>query len=117
MVEEDIFSAALDRTDPHERTAYLDRACGGDLTLRARLEALLQSHAQAGNFLDTPVLPNSDTGVYLAPPDAATQDTSIAERAGSCIGPYQLLHKIGEGGMGLVWLAEQQEPVRRKVAL
>jgi serine/threonine protein kinase/Tfp pilus assembly protein PilF len=116
MLEEDLFGAALEKTDPRERAAYLDQACS-DPALRARIEALLRSHEGAGNFLAGPALPEHDTGEFFADPDAALVAGPLDESAGTRIGPYKLLQKIGEGGMGLVWMAEQQEPVRRKVAL
>jgi serine/threonine protein kinase/tetratricopeptide (TPR) repeat protein len=119
MLEERIFNGALDRTDPVERAAYLDQACGGDPALRARVEALLQSHDGAGGFLAQPALEVSgDTGEFFANSiEPGALDHPLAEKVGACIGPYKLLQKIGEGGMGVVWMAEQQEPVRRKVAL
>jgi serine/threonine protein kinase len=119
MLEERIFNGALDRTDPAERAAYLDQACGGDPALRARVEALLQSHDGAGGFLAQPALEVSgDTGEFFANSvEPVALDHPLAEKVGACIGPYKLLQKIGEGGMGVVWMAEQQAPVRRKVAL
>jgi eukaryotic-like serine/threonine-protein kinase len=90
-----------------ERPAYLERACAGDAALRARVEALVQAHLAAGSFLDAP-----PTGVAAAVPPAAP-----TEAPGDCIGPYKLLQKIGEGGCGTVYMAEQEEPVRRRVAL
>src|ERR1051326_7620000 len=116
MLEEDIFIAALDKTDPRQRADYLDHACGGDPALRARIEALLQSHEGAGSFLATPPLPGNDAGEFCARVDTAPTHAP-AETVGTCIGPYMLPTKSGEGGMGLVWMAQQQEPVRRNVAL
>jgi non-specific serine/threonine protein kinase/serine/threonine-protein kinase len=84
-----------------ERAAFLGRVCGDDAVLRAELEAMLAQDAQVDATL-----------VLEAPVVAATHTPS-----GSQIGPYRLLHKIGEGGMGEVWLAEQLEPVKRNVAL
>src|SRR5262249_43731985 len=74
-----------------------------DAALRARVENLLKSHKHAGSFLRKPL--------------AATVDEPLTERPGTVIGPYTLREQIGEGGMGLVFVAEQQQPVRRKVAL
>jgi serine/threonine protein kinase/tetratricopeptide (TPR) repeat protein len=104
---EDIFFAALDKPAGPERAAYLDAACGTNADLRAQVERLLAVHPQAGNFLNKP-----------APALAATgEEVPIAERPGTVIGPYKLLQQIGEGGMGTVFMAEQTQPVQRKVAL
>ncbi|HVK16867.1 MAG TPA: serine/threonine-protein kinase, partial [Fimbriiglobus sp.] len=105
MTEEDIFNEALARS-PAERSAYLDRACDGDAARRGEVEELLAHHAQAGSFLNS------------APPGLLdTAEPSAGERPGTVIGPYKLMEQIGEGGMGMVFVAEQQQPVRRKVAL
>jgi eukaryotic-like serine/threonine-protein kinase len=106
MNECDIFMAALDIESADGRLAFLNEACGNDGTLRSRVEALLASHSNAGTFLDAPAF---DTPAFAFEP--------VAERAGTVIGPYRLLEQIGEGGFGVVYLAEQTQPVRRKVAL
>jgi WD40 repeat protein/serine/threonine protein kinase len=106
MNEREIFIGALQEKDPAEQQAYLDRACGTDTVLRRRVEGLLRDRERAANFLDAPVLAS-----------VATLDELIKERPGTVIGPYKLLQQIGEGGMGVVYMAEQQQPVRRKVAL
>jgi serine/threonine-protein kinase len=103
-----LFFAVLERSSADERAAYLDAACGKDVELRARLEALLRAHEQAGGFL------RGDSGATDA---GATVDEPGSEGPGTVIGPYKLMEQIGEGGMGLVFVAEQQHPVRRKVAL
>jgi eukaryotic-like serine/threonine-protein kinase len=105
LPEETIFAQALEIESAAEREAYLDRACGDDGTLRAEIEALLRCDARAGDLLDLPEGPT------------ATGDRPGTESAGAVIGPYKLVRAIGEGGMGAVWLAEQGQPVRRKVAL
>jgi serine/threonine protein kinase/WD40 repeat protein len=104
-----IFCAALDRDSPPERAAYLDQACQGKPELRQRVEALLQAHAQASDFLQEPTLNHALRAGLAGPP--------AADRPGTVIGQYKLMELIGEGGMGLVFVAEQQQPVRRKVAL
>src|SRR5262249_28641444 len=104
---ESVFFAALERGSPQERAAYLDEACANDPDLRRRVERLLAAQAQAGSFLEQPV-----------PSPAVTVDEHPGrESPGTVIGPYKLLEQIGEGGFGVVFMAEQTEPVRRKVAL
>ncbi len=101
-----IFCGALDCKSPEELTKYLDEACGGDSVLRAEVEELLNSHRAAGKFLGGP---SASRDVTLVPP--------VSEAPGTQIGPYKLLEQIGEGGFGIVYLSEQQHPVRRRVAL
>jgi len=104
---EAIYHAALEKQAGPERAAYLDSACGNNAALRDHVEALLKANEDAGNFLDTPP---ADLG-------AALDDSPISEAPGTVIGRYKLLEKIGEGGMAVVYMAEQTEPIRRKVAL
>src|SRR5262245_26033606 len=100
-----LFCEALDHATPLEQAAFLDQACAGRPELRARVEALLRAHGEASSFLGEPAGPG------------ATVDEPLTERPGTVIGAYRLMEEIGEGGMGLVFVAEQTEPVRRKVAL
>jgi serine/threonine protein kinase/WD40 repeat protein len=106
MNERELFEAVLDYPSA-ERSRYLDGACGGDPDLRSRVEALLKRHDEAGSFLEKPILAGDQTSLY--PP--------LNEGTGTLIGPFKLLQKIGEGGFGVVYMAEQQKPVRRIVAL
>src|SRR6516165_3446089 len=105
LPEESIFAQALEIGSPAEQATFLDRACGQNPALRAEVEALLGAHRRNGDLLDLPDKP------------AVTVDEPITERPGTIIGPYKLLQQIGEGGMGVVFMAEQTEPVQRKVAL
>jgi WD40 repeat protein/serine/threonine protein kinase len=100
-----IFGKALE-LEPAARSAYLDEACAGDPGLRARIDGLLAAHGQAGEFMRRPAAAEITAGYE-----------PIAERPGTVIGPYKLMEQVGEGGMGLVFVAEQTQPVRRKVAL
>jgi len=104
--EVSIFNVARRIAIPEERRLYLDSACAGNQGLRARLEALLRAHDDERGFLEAPL-----TEIR------AVRDSSVTDAPGAQIGPYKLLQQIGEGGMGVVFMAEQQEPVRRKVAL
>jgi WD40 repeat protein/serine/threonine protein kinase len=101
-----IFCEALDKDAPQERASYLDQTCQGRPDLRARVEALLRANVQASSFLAEPSARH-----------VVTVDEPITERPGTVIGPYKLLEQIGEGGFGVVFMAEQQQPIRRKVAL
>jgi len=102
-----IFLEALDCPSDGERRAFLDRACEGDTTLRSRIDALLVAHQDAGNFLEEPV----------PTPTVTWSNPTPLEAPGTVIGPYKLMEPIGEGGMGVVYVAEQARPVRRRVAL
>jgi serine/threonine protein kinase/tetratricopeptide (TPR) repeat protein len=104
---DEIFAEALRRSPGDERSAYLDEVCPDDFPQRQRVERLLQAYAEAGNFLESP-----PCGVGM------TADVPpLVEEPDTLIGSYKLLEQIGEGGFGIVYLADQQEPVRRHVAL
>jgi serine/threonine protein kinase/WD40 repeat protein len=115
---ETVFFAALGKADPAERAAYLNAACGAYAELRRQVERLLAAHPDVGSFLhEDPVQPSPLARVEPGEQVGATVEGPAAERAGTVIGPYKLLQEIGEGGMGTVWMAQQQEPVKRVVAL
>src|SRR5262249_38816821 len=101
-----IFLEALEEHSPDQWPAFLERACAGDAPLRAEVERLLRARAEIGSFHEEPrtVL-------------RGAVDQPVSELPGTVIGPYRLLEQIGEGGFGAVFMAEQTEPIRRKVAL
>jgi WD40 repeat protein/serine/threonine protein kinase len=104
--EESIFLAAREIHDDHERTAYLDQACAGDSRLRARLKQLLHLNNQQQGPLDAPPIGLSTISL-----------DSVGVVPGDEIGPYKIREQIGQGGFGVVYVAMQEKPVRRKVAL
>ncbi|HXJ60719.1 MAG TPA: tetratricopeptide repeat protein [Verrucomicrobiae bacterium] len=118
---DEIFATALEIPAPADRAAYLRLACGDDEALRLDVESLLGVHERSATFLEQPA-PDAE---FTAPtlngpadqPRAAIFSNMLAEKEGDRIGRFKLLEQIGEGGFGVVWMAEQEEPVRRRVAL
>jgi serine/threonine protein kinase/tetratricopeptide (TPR) repeat protein len=121
--EEALFDAARNLASPAARRAFLDQACTDDPGLRAKVEALLAAEAEAEKFFNDAALSvvltasgSQEAAVKIGPPGAKAED-GITEVSGTRIGRYKLLQRIGEGGGGVVYMAEQEEPVRRRVAL
>ncbi len=110
----EIFLTAADKTDPAERAAFLHEACGDEVGLLRHVEALLRVHDEPDSLLDRDRIV---ADVALANDATASYDPTPLEQPGTQIGPYKLLQQIGEGGMGTVYMAEQTQPVQRKVAL
>jgi serine/threonine protein kinase len=102
-----ILAAAVEIGTDDQRRQFVEQACAGDAGLRRRVEELIDNHFRAGDFLHSPA-------THL---DVTVDEPSVPERPGAAVGPYKLLEQIGEGGFGVVFLAEQTRPVRRKVAL
>jgi WD40 repeat protein/serine/threonine protein kinase len=114
-----VFAAALE-LPAEQRGAYLDHACAGDVALRRQVEALLQVHDDAGDFfekLSSVARPAFAEGEIPGSSATIRPHAIPGEKEGDRIGRYKLLQKIGEGGCGAVYMAEQEEPVRRRVAL
>jgi tetratricopeptide (TPR) repeat protein len=101
--DEQLFAEALARPEP-EWAAFLKNACGGDAALRDRIVALLKAHAGPESLL-------------ASVPSVVRDAVAAEEKPGDLIDRYKLLEKLGEGGCGAVWAAEQREPVKRRVAL
>src|SRR5438552_6441714 len=111
-----VFSAAR-RLPAAERVAYLDEACAGDAALRQRVEDLLLAGEEAGGFLRDPASGAQRPADAVGSPNAPQNTAATGEKVGERIGRYKLLQQIGQGGCGVVDMAEQEEPVRRRVAL
>src|SRR4029077_18703249 len=99
--EEAIFKVAREIQSPSAQDAYLDHVCAADSKLRTRVVLLLRAEIEQPDFLESPVSV------------IATSEVPVTERAGEHIGPYKLLEQIGEGGMGVVYMADQLVPIRR----
>ena len=114
-----VFSATR-RLPDEARAAYLDEACAGDAVLRQRVDELLLAGEESGAFLQAPApgaQRTADAAVAQNPNPTLRVTVTPAEKVGDRIGRYKLLQQIGEGGCGVVYMAEQEEPMRRWVAL
>ena len=106
--EEAVFDGAL-QLPPDQRAAYIQAACAGNQPLLDRLQSLLAAHDRLAGPLEQPAMPSSRPTINISPPP-------LSEKPGDKISHYKLLQQIGEGGCGVVYMAEQEEPVRRRVA-
>ncbi|MEA3197309.1 MAG: eukaryotic-like serine/threonine-protein kinase, partial [Gammaproteobacteria bacterium] len=115
--EKAVFHAALDVTDPVQRREFLDEACAGDVELRAAVDELLKRQGDAEQFFAEgasslmPLISELESVAVLM------EGAAFEEAPGTMLGRYKVIRKIGEGGFGVVYMAEQEEPVRRRVAL
>lgn len=111
----EIFLAAIEIANKNERKALVGQACGHDQPLRDQVERLIEAHFEADSLLDNPrIVERVQDKHELSPPETLPAQTV---RSGVQIGPYKLLEQIGSGGMGVVYMAEQVKPIRRKVAV
>jgi WD40 repeat protein/serine/threonine protein kinase len=113
----ELFLHAVGKLPPEQWDGYVAEACRGDAELKQQVGRLLQVHREAGSFLDRPAAAAGATGAFAPAPGEKGAAVRPREGAGTVIGPYKLLQQIGEGGMGTVWMAEQTQPMQRKVAL
>src|SRR5688572_2555092 len=114
---ETIFFAALERSASAERERFVDESCAGDAELRRRVDRLLRAHPVVGSFLES-AAPDVAAGLAAARAGAPTDVAGVVRvDLGTMTGPYKLLQQIGEGGMAVVYLAAQTQPIQRRVAL
>src|SRR5688572_13105997 len=107
--EKEIFQAALEIASPEERLGYIKGACGADAALLARVQELLRAHEATAFLRDQPAADGGKT--------VRVSESAVNESPGERIGRYKIRENLGEGGCGVVYVAEQEEPVRRRVAL
>jgi serine/threonine protein kinase len=124
QIEKTLFEGARDLRDPEVREAFLAQSCHGNPTLRARLERLLDAQSDAESFFDINILqavsgdqPEGEDAPPLRDESAPEPESDSVDDANAWIGRYRLVRRLGDGGCGVVYAAEQQEPVQREVAL
>src|SRR5262245_36178176 len=116
--ERELFLEALEKGDARERSAFLDEACGANQDLRRKVDELIRQTDGGGDFLEKPAMAPATAAEAKAHSPSGTALAAVAtEKIGDRIGRYKLLQRLGEGGCGTVYMAEQEEPVRRRVAL
>src|SRR6185369_3358562 len=116
--EKAVFVEALEIADREQRSQFLDQACGADAALREQVEKLLALSQSAGDFFKdcAPALkPEAAYGEQVLSAAESAREPEIPET--KSIGPYKLLQKLGEGGCGVVYMADQERPIRRRTAL
>lgn len=112
----DLFMHAVGKLPPEQWESYIAANCAGDVDLERHVRRMFQVHAEAGSFLEKPANFLAATGDFDSR-SPIVQTFRPGESPGSMIGPYKLLEQIGEGGMGTVWMAQQNEPIKRLVAI
>jgi eukaryotic-like serine/threonine-protein kinase len=106
----ELFMHAVGHLPPERWDSYIAEACGTDVELERQVKHFLEVHRKAGSFLEQPAAELGGTNTFVP-------SQTLSETVGTVIGSYKLLERIGEGGFGLVFMAEQQQPIRRKVAI
>src|SRR5262245_13324916 len=112
----ELFLHAVGKLPPEQWDRYVAEACGPDEQLEEQVKHFLRVHCEAGSFLERPAAELGPTGAFAASPGVRAPERT-GETSGTMVGPYKLVEEIGEGGMGAVWMAQQQQPVKRLVAV
>jgi eukaryotic-like serine/threonine-protein kinase len=115
--ERSIFQEAIEFDDASRRSEFVKKACGEDLDLRASVEELLAAHESTDDVLDRQFVTGHPIDFSPALSSSETHSDAMTEHIGTLVGSFRLMEQIGEGGFGLVFVAQQEHPVKRKVAL